>query len=515
MSHKTPRASNQAILLCTSAVPAFSLLPLLALLILVMKRKRHPSTTDDPEDQGSSETESHTTMASAGEKTASNAPHRQAPPPKKQKKAIPRRMLHMKNNMTVWGDRWLPAIQPSTAGSQQGEIDPSGIYTASRSPPPAYRATPLPLSPVVMTSSSSSPNPHPLSSDFEFVDDFSAPPPSISHSSTSLDGIFLFGGGFGSGGGSLGQSSNSDDALSYCTFQENHRPFEFNPDASSSFSHTSHPSYNASPSIQSSASFTSSFPNQFSNPMTSMDLHPESSFARISSGLDNSQYPVYGGAGSFSDWIPPAVPLHNVAHLMDGFPYPSSLDSFPSPSQSTSGFSAAVWKPNSSTHYGGAMPMVAGHSTPPMYTQQGSPYLAMTAGSYSPVYRRSGSGSPIALYSGQPSQYHPHTAPLPPLAMRTTSSGSLASLSSMDGHSPHSSSSDQMKYSQSMSGYSDYGDVGYSYSSPQHSGVFTASPGSVSSMYRGNEGAYTHTSRTVPLPFHNPPPPCHNSNWSL
>ncbi|KAJ7859956.1 hypothetical protein B0H14DRAFT_588979 [Mycena olivaceomarginata] len=96
--------------------------------------------------------------------------------------------------MSVWGDRWMAAVQPSTAGSQQGEIQPNGTYTASRSPPPAYKkTTPLQLSPVVMESSSS----HHLSSDFAsdfslFDDDSTLLPPAQGSHSQSFDDMFFF-----------------------------------------------------------------------------------------------------------------------------------------------------------------------------------------------------------------------------------------------------------------------------------------------------------------------------------
>ncbi|KAJ7771018.1 hypothetical protein DFH07DRAFT_238817 [Mycena maculata] len=507
MTFINPPAANQATLLFTFVISASSLVPLLALLILVMKRKRPPPTASDHEDQRSSVEDTPSTTASDnGESFKSDRAPRIQPPPRKRRKAIPRRMLHMKNNMTVWGDRWLPAIQPSTAGSQQGEIDASGMYTISKSPPPAHRTTPLPLSPVVMTSSSASPNPHPLSSDFKSGDD-DAPPP---FDPPSLDGMFLFGGDtFGlSGGDSLAQLAGLDEGLSYCTFQENPPVFDFKAEVPSSLSHST---YNASPSIPPPSYFSTPCTGHFSDPMAAMDL----SLASFSSGLDNSQYPV-PGAGSFSDWIPPltaqsTLPLDNIAHFMDGLPCNSSL-SYSSPSQNASDFPTAVWKTGGIQYPRGsnaAMPMVAGHSAPPMYTSLGSPYLAMAEGSYSPVYHRTGSGSPMALYSGHPTQHYSHAGSLSPLVTRTTSSGSLASMYSMDNHSPISRrSSESMMFSRPMSGYSDYGDVDYNYSSP-HSGIFTASPGSVSSIYGGgNESSYPVT-RNIPLPFHNSPYP----NW--
>ncbi|KAJ7129149.1 hypothetical protein C8R44DRAFT_71415 [Mycena epipterygia] len=519
----TPPAVNQLTLPFTFVIPALSLTPLLALLILVMKRKRSPTPTD-PEAQisfagdtlfketnSAKESLSITTsenQPSTNQIHAAKVPRTQSQPRKKRaRKAIPQRMLHMKKHMTVWGDRWLPSNQPSTAGSQQGEINPSGIYTVSRSPPPAYRTTSLPLSPVVMASNSSSPNLQPLSSDFKLVDDC-IPPPLTSQTSPSFDEMFLFGDSFGLGGGGeiFGQLSKADPRLSYCTFEED--PLSaFNADAPS-FS-LSHPSYNAPRDEDVSffrppSSFTSPLPIAFSNSIP-MDFHSGTPFVNIPSSFNGSHaaYPVHG-ANSFSDWIPPPVeqhglPLDNVAHFADDLTYNHSL-AFSSPSQNPSNFSAAAWKGKARhTQYSGEVgqmiPLVAGYSTPPMYTGHGSPYLAMSDGSYSPVYQRSGSGSPVALYSGQSPQYYPH-APHSPLSTRATSSGSGASLYSMNNPSPHTRSSNSMPF------LSEYGDsFDYNYSSP-HSAVFTGSPSSVSeSVYGGLELGPITQPPTLPEPF--------------
>ncbi|KAJ7102646.1 hypothetical protein C8R43DRAFT_231564 [Mycena crocata] len=514
-----PPAAKQTTLPCTFVIPAFSLLPLLGLLILclVMKRKRPSSSTSDPEDQGwdvHCEKSIFEDGSSAyGVRTANGTPdgkvpRRESPPRKKQRsrKAIPRRMLHMKDKMSVWGDRWLPAIPPSTAGSQQGEIDPSGTYTASGSPPPAYRTTPSPLSPVVMTAISPSPHSLPLSSDFKFIDD-SVPLLSNSQGSPYLDGMFLFGDNFNIPTEPFG-FSKVDESPSYCNFSEDPSIFDFTADASSSNAPLPHHALSAISSVPTS-SLVPPCPQPFSNPMDSLDLR---SIAPLSSHFNDSYPYSLPGGTSFSDWIPPSttqhsLPLDNVAHYQDGHPYNHSF-SFSPPSQNTANYPATAWGPNNVQYEARpSAPTVAGYS-PTMYTGHGSPYLAMSDGSYSPVYHRSSSGSPLALYSGQP-HYHPLAS-----SSRTASSGSISSLYSMDRHSPHS---DSMMFSRAMPGpCSDYNDFDYNHPSP-HSAIFTGSPNSVSSAYGALDGPYPvpSTSRTIPLPFnsfHNPPP---HPNWSL
>ncbi|KAJ7628094.1 hypothetical protein B0H17DRAFT_1218356 [Mycena rosella] len=475
-----------------------------------MKRKRPTTVRTDLEAQGSSE-------KAALFEGASSA---QSPPRKKvrARKAIPRRMQHMKNNMTVWGDRWLPAIQPSTAGSQQGEIDPSGMYTASSSPPPSYRTTPL--SPVVV---SSSPNPNPLSSDFK---DDSAPP---RPNTPPFEKLFLFGDAFGSNfADSIGKFDNSDTDPAYDPYPEG-CPFDFDA---------------ANARLVERAVEGFSFPPRpypFPTPMAPIQFHSGIPTTNVPSDFINFHvtYPPVPGANTFSDWIPPTaqpgLPLANVALFPDGLPYNASLP-YSSQSQNISTFPTVSNVPYHD-QVGCMMPMVAGYSTPPMYTGHGSPYLAMSEGQYSPVYHRSGSGSPTTMYSaGQLPQYYP-PAPPSPFPTRTTSSGSIAS---MYNNSPHAMSGQLLQYypgtplsplssnitlsgsvasmynnsPHAMSGSSEYSDFDYPYSSP-HSSGFTSSPVSVSSSYSGLEGAYPGTassaSRTIPLPFHNPQP----ASWLL
>ncbi|KAJ7462080.1 hypothetical protein FB451DRAFT_478773 [Mycena latifolia] len=278
-------AANQATLLCTFVIPALSLVPLLALVILVMKRKRLPPTATDLEDQGSFKKDALFEGADEEPPTPVKVLRSQSPPRKKlrARKAIPRRMQHMKNNMTVWGDRWLPAVQPSTAGSQQGEIDPSGMYTASRSPPPSYRTTPL--SPVVMPSGPSSPNPLPLSSDFKVVDDPAPPQPS----SPAFDKMFLFGDSFGLGlADSFAEFETADQGPAYSPFPEGPCGFDFTAEAPFSLSINTHPSYNASagvPSFHSPSTFTPPHPDPFSNPLAPMEFHSGIPIANAPSNL--------------------------------------------------------------------------------------------------------------------------------------------------------------------------------------------------------------------------------------
>ncbi|KAJ6536740.1 hypothetical protein DFH09DRAFT_93049 [Mycena vulgaris] len=498
-------AANQPTLPCTFVVPALSLVPLLALVIFAMKRKRLPPTTDAEAQRSFEEDDPLFVFEGADEVSQARpakVPRKQSPPRmiQRSRKAIPKRMKHMAPGMTIWGDRWLPSIAPSTTGSQQGEIDPSGAYTPSRSPPPSYRTTPLSLSPVVMESSSSSPNPHTLSSDFKLVDN-SPPPRPIS---PPFEGMFLFGDTFGSDfADSFGQFSTSDRDRSFSPFPD---PCAFDFSSEVTLPGDAHPNYSAPPfHPHLPSSFT---PHPFSNPMAPIEFHSGLPIATVPSNNPHAPYPLPGA--KFSDWIPPptmqhGLPLAPVAPFPNGLPYNSV--SYPTPSQNTSSFQAAAsWKPNDKVPYHGqfghTMPMVAGHSTPPMYTGHNSPYLGMPDGQSSPIYHRSSSGSPLTMYSRQPPQYHPHAPPI-----RTASSGSVASLYSH--HSPHA-------MSRAMSGCSDYSDLEYGYSSgysSPHSAVFTGSPGSASSAYGGHEGGYPGTTnsatRIIPLPFHNPQHP----NW--
>ncbi|KAJ6560290.1 hypothetical protein B0H19DRAFT_112981 [Mycena capillaripes] len=561
-------AANQSTFFFFTYVPALSLLPLLALLILVMKRKLSP-TPSDPEDQGfsawdepfkgSSLWEESSSIASssnevplasekgpsadwtrcanqgepfkgssswresssitsqrfkgssswkesssiacssnevlsateepwANETHPAKFPRRQSPSRRKRRKAIPKRMRHMTKNMTVWGDRWMSAVEPSTAGSQQGEIDPTGTYTVSTSPPPAYRKTPLPLSPVVMASSSS-PTIRPLSSNFTPPED--PAPPSVSLGSPSLAEMLLF--GSLDGVEPFDQLSDAIAGASSHIFDEGLSAFDFNAETSSSLSYNAH---TAPPP------FTSHLPDPISDSMALLNFHSHGPLAGLPSDANNSHitYPIHG-TNAFSDWIlpptqQPSLPV-NVAHFADGLNYNLAL-SFSYPSQNVSDFPTTAWASSNIQHHGGigpSMSQLGGYSTlpmstPPVYT---GPYIPIPD-RRSAVYQSSGSESPLAPYSRQSPQYYPHPS-LSPLTTRTGSSGSLYS---MDNHSPHS-----MPYS----------DFDYTYSSPH----FTGSPSS--SVYRGLEGYPSiigNTSRTVPLPFYNAPPPrLDDSHWLM
>ncbi|KAJ7098663.1 hypothetical protein B0H15DRAFT_586411 [Mycena belliarum] len=502
-------AAYQSTLLCTFVIPAFSLLPLLALLILAMKRKRPSPTTTDVEDQGPFEQDAF--VEGAHKELTNKAPRSQSPPRKKPRarKAIPRHMLHMKKNMSVWGDRWLPAIQPSTAGYQQGEIDLSGMYTVSRSPPPSYRTTPphrttpLPLSPVVMSSDSSSPNPHSLSSDFKVVDPASPPPPAPSQFES---GALFYADSSPEFADYFGQFEQANQGPACSPFPEG---FDFSAEAASSRPNNTHPASASVSSFQSSSALDPHSPFPFSDPLAHIEFASESLFASAPSGFSdpNVAYPV-PGANSYSDWIPP--PTAQPCLPLDGlFPDDITYDPplpYSSPSQNITTFPTAAWKTNNGPYQGQVahtMPSVAGYSNSQMYTRPGSPYLSVADGQYSPVYHRAGSGSPMAMYSGQTPPYY---APLSPLSTRTTSSGSVASM--CNNNSPHALSQHSMS---SCSEYSDY----YGYSSSPHSAVLTGSPASAYSSYGGYEGAYpTNTvaaSRTIPLPFQHHSP----TNWLL
>ncbi|KAF7352314.1 hypothetical protein MVEN_01195100 [Mycena venus] len=512
-------AANQLVFFCTFVIPALSQLPLLALLILVMKRRR-PSPTpidleargspawDDSHDVPASEKGSRSMATSTKEvpSLAAKVSHRQSPPRKRQRKAIPKRMRHMKNNMTVWGDRWLPAIKPSTAGSQQGELDVNGTYTASRSPPPAYRTTPLPFSPVVVESTCSSSPSHSLSSDFNLFHDSTSLP--LSQGLSKDDTTFLFGDPYSAdwieGGESFGQLSDPFAESSSDIFQDDYSIFDFDAEVPSSLPHNPHPM------TISSVHRPSVTPSPFADPVALMDPHAGShilSDAQTTSG-------AYPNHGSLSDWISPptTLPVNNVAHFAEGFAYNPPL-SFSSPSQNALDFPTTAWTAGNMGQ-GQSIPLVGGYSTSqtsmstsPMYSGYHSPYIAPN--NCSPVYHASGTVPPLAVYSGQSHQYLPasHLPPSPAITS-TGSSGFVASLFSMNDHSPHFISSDMIPCT--ISG-SDYGEFEYT---PQ-SGPFAGSPSSaISSAYGGMKMSYPNASRTVALPL-NPPPSHGNPRWLL
>ncbi|KAJ7167740.1 hypothetical protein C8R46DRAFT_1034367 [Mycena filopes] len=463
-----------------------------------MKRKRPPPTLSDPEGRGSSAWSTCAESTSRKGKGRARSPSWDVPTekPRKRQKAIPDRMRHMRNN--VWGDRWMHAIPPSTAGSQQGELDASGNYTVSKSPPPAYRTTPLP-SPVGMTPNSSSPTPHHVSSNCKPNDDPAPLPVPPQSPSPSFAEMFPLSDPFGDE--IFEQFSKALDAEASSTpFEEGLSAFDLN--AQSSYVQQSH----------NMTGITSSFPpptssDPLSNSMALLDLYSGGPLPVVSSNLNNV-YPYHGA----TDWLPPpptqhGLPANNVVHYPDGFSYPHS---FSSPSHNVSDFPPAAWTPNG-TGTGHPIPLVGGYSTPPMYTAHGSPYLGVPDGRYSPIYQRAGSGSPLAFYPASSPPYYcaPHP-PLSPLTTRTASSGSLASLFAIDNNNNSPNSMESMIFSRvrGMSSASDYGDLNYS-------GAFTGSPGSGSSAY-GVEGTYpgSSSSQTVPLPF-NPPPPYPTGNFTF
>ncbi|KAJ7368917.1 hypothetical protein DFH08DRAFT_832650 [Mycena albidolilacea] len=395
--------------------------------------------------------------------------------------------------MSVWGDRWMAAVQPSTAGSQQGEIQPNGTYTASRSPPRPYRkTTPLQLSPVVMESSSS----HHLSSDFAsdfglFDDNSTLLPPTQGSHSQSFDDMFLFESPFClDGGESFPDLSNAvagPSSLAYTAL-------DFNAETRSCLSDAPHPPTFSSVHLP---SFT---PSPFSSAI--LDLFPESHL--VSDPHPAPAPGTYPNHGTFSDWMPPPAipPIDDVPRFMDELPTYNSPLSYSAPSQNAPEIVTAAWSSN--IHHQ-TMPLVGGgYSTPPMsilptYSGYHSPHSV--PGNPPPFYHRSGSGSPLAVYSGQSPQYYPPSDPsLSPLVTRTASSGSVASLFPVDNYSPHTSSE---MFSRTMPGLEyDYRDFEYSnhFSSP-HSGAFTGSPNCVSEglemCYVGN-GSRTST---IPVPF--------------
>ncbi|KAK7062253.1 hypothetical protein R3P38DRAFT_3251580 [Favolaschia claudopus] len=190
-------------------IPALCSLPGLALLILVMKRWRaSPSPRTDPEEQRQIAFDGHdegdasekgsrapSTKGVAQDKGKGKAERitrnnivKQAPSRSKRRKAkaIPKDMKHMKKYLSIWGNRWLPALPPSTAGSQQGELHADGAYVVvTGSPPPAYRD----LSPVVVEAMPSSAA-NTLSSDSSFLHSF----PSPASQDVALHETCLFGG---------------------------------------------------------------------------------------------------------------------------------------------------------------------------------------------------------------------------------------------------------------------------------------------------------------------------------
>ncbi|KAF8214146.1 hypothetical protein K438DRAFT_2009220 [Mycena galopus ATCC 62051] len=456
-----------------------------------MKRRRSPTPSDHAWDepcQGSTSHEGPRSIAGSSKKVprgikkeetstpSAKVPRKESRPRKKRQKAIPEHMKHMQNNMKIWGDRWLGAVQPSTAGSQQGEIQPNGTYTASRSPPPAYRKTPQPLSPVVMESSSSTS--HRLSSDFKH----STPLPP-SQESPTFDEMFLFESPLCSDGGESFGALSKESSFQDCA------AFNFNAETPSFLSEYPYPA--TIPSVY-HPSFTSS-PFSGSNALGS---HPESYLVSKCNAA-----PTHPSHDSFSNWIlPPAMlPVNSVAHFMDGLPYTPPL-SFSSPPNAAD-FLATAWsgniQPCGAVHQ--SMPVVGSYSNSPLYN------------GYDPVYSLPGnpsflhhsSDSPLSVYSGPSPQYiSPSHLPLP---TRTASSGSVASMFSMDNysHSPNSISPEI------FSRCSDYGDFDYNHS--PHSGAFTSSPNSVSSVSGGFDMSYanpmaSNASRTIPLPFHHTPP---------
>ncbi|KAJ6610381.1 hypothetical protein B0H10DRAFT_1953875 [Mycena sp. CBHHK59/15] len=498
-----------------------------------MKRKRPPPTRNDPETPGesfakalSAKEKASFTKKSSNPKDSSIKGTPRIPTTRRPPKAIPRRMQHMKKHMSVWGARWLTAIEPSTTGSEQGELDPSGMYTASISPLPLSRSAPLPLSPVIMTSSSSSPNSHPLSSEFRAVNDPNSPAlPFVSHDSPSFDGIYAFD-DILNGGDSFTHFPRTDKGPSYRPHAEGQNGFDLNTELFLSHPSQSHSITSNAPSRDASIlTFHSSFTplrahtNAPSNNLIPLDFVPQqhapSDFNTLSSynaaALDNT---------SFSDWLPPtmqhSLPLDNVAHFLDDFqstPFDPTF-AFVSPSQSSRGFPTAAnsWRSpsNHNEQFGQTMPMIASYSTSPIYTGPSSPHLAFAGGSYSPTYR-SGSGSPLASYSGHP---YPR-APISPLPTRTGSSGSGASLHSLDNRATQMYAHPMI--SRAMLGGSEYSDDYRSnYPSP-HSAVYTNSPSSISSAYGPLDGPsgypVSNTSRTIPLPFHTSQAP-DNSAWS-
>ncbi|KAF7335340.1 hypothetical protein MSAN_02344800 [Mycena sanguinolenta] len=469
-----------------------------------MKRRRPSPTPSDPEDQGlraghgepgqqsASGKGIHSATVSVKEEpkatneepsTQENVPHTRSRARKKRRKAIPEHMRHMEGQMSVWGDRWLVAVQPSTAGSQQGEIDANGKYTALKSPPPAARRSPL-LSPVVMESSSSS-TAHRLSSDFTHSS-YLGPTENWS----SLDATFPFENPLCFDGRELFGESNAVAASSSQAFSFNAEPFSLLSDnpLPATISSTYPPSFSSSPLY---------------NSATLMGLHPEDLIS------DASTDPIYPTHVLFPDWIapPPMLPVNGVTHFTDGLSYVSP-PSVSSPSANAADFLTTAWSAN--MHHRGpsqSMPIAGGYSNSsmsasPMYN--GYESLHTLPGNPSLVSRRSVSGSPLSAYSVHSprdlsSGYHS----LSPLVTRpTTSSASAASLYSMDNHSSHSISSEIFSRS------SEYGDLDYNHPSPRS--LTAGSPTSVSSAPGGLELPYANArrdvpirSRTIPLPFHN------------
>ncbi|KAJ6486414.1 hypothetical protein C8R47DRAFT_1216532 [Mycena vitilis] len=488
-----------------------------------MKRRNRSATPTDPEDQRRSVWEAPSTGASSwrdssstctseqssatyedvpsddeeddepAPKFARTAPrtesHAEPPSRRRRRKAIPKRMRHMSKHMTVWGDRWLPAVLPSTAApSQQGELDTSGTYTASKSPPPAYRTTPPPLSPVVIPTTST-PTTLPLCSDFPSFEEYTPLP--LPHGSPSFADMSLFGDFALDGGEPFGQSSNAVAGPSSCTFQDSLGAPDFNPDPFSSLPSNPH-------SISASNHSFAPRLDPFSDSLSFVGFQPP--LPNIPSDFCSSHvaYPIRS-ANQFSDWMPPpmqpSLPIDNVAaHFADGFRYASPL-TFSSPS---SDFSSTAWTSSTIPCRPGtgspSMPLVGGYSispmsTPPMYT---GPYNPMPHQG-SPMYHGSSSGSPLAFYSGQSPQYCPPPSLSPSTTRSTSSSASL--------YSPYATSSGT------------YNEFDYGYSSPNSAGL-TGSPVSVSSAYGGLERYPSATARTIPL-LHNPPPPRReNAAWT-
>jgi hypothetical protein len=357
-----------------------------------------------------------------------------------------------------------------------------------------------------VTSSSSSPNLHPLSSDFKVADDSSSPFSSISRDS-SFDDMFLFGDGFDVSGGTW-EHLPGEGTPSYNTFVEG--PSASGTGVPSPSSHIPNPyfsPYDVSIRGISNSPFSSSFTPSTNDPFvpTSFDAycHPNS-LANVPSThntFPNTPVHIHNN-GSFADWLPPPSAQHglpsSVPHFPADIPFDSSFPFIP-PSQNTRDFSI---ERAGQRHYNGARPF-SNHSTPPMYTRHTSPYLAMTDGGYSP-YHRSSSGSPGAFYSASP-QHYP-CGPVPPIPIRTSSSGSGASLYSSQSSHP---SSAMLGISRTTSNCSDYNDYISSYSSPS-SAVYTGSPSSISSAYGAIDGSYpvNNVSRNIPLPF-----PEHDTNW--
>ncbi|KAJ7639444.1 hypothetical protein FB45DRAFT_426900 [Roridomyces roridus] len=133
MSLISPTQDTTTLCYLILALQTLNLLLLLLLLILLMRRCVPGLGRVDPEGSGSTIHPPPTVLGF-------------------RRKAIPHDMLHMENNMAVWGDRWVPASEatPFVDEPQLGEIDVNGVYTPS---PSAYDGSTPPLSPDSTSSS--------------------------------------------------------------------------------------------------------------------------------------------------------------------------------------------------------------------------------------------------------------------------------------------------------------------------------------------------------------------------